>query len=254
MSKLGNGITFSTALIYSAVSFKRVLLKLSGEQFAGGDGFGIDSNFINKLADELRDLVSETNVELAVILGGGNFVRGKDMKVKNLKEETAHYMGMISIILNGLALRDILQSHGQPAHLQSNLHIENVTVPFDAKEALEHLKKGEILIVVGGTGKPFVTSDTAALSTAVQLNCQVVLKATKVDGVYEKDPVQYPEAKKYEQISYADALSSPEVKVMDKEAISIAMEHNLPILVFELLKPGNLIKAIQGEAVGSRVS
>lgn len=251
---LGNGITSNCRLIYSAVSFKRVLLKLSGEQFAGGDGFGIDSDFVNNLAKELKELVSESGVQLAIILGGGNFVRGKDMKVKGLKEETAHYMGMISIILNGLTLRDVLEAQGQPAYLQSNLHIDKVTEPFDSKKALKHMANGEILIVVGGTGTPFVTSDTAALSTAVKLGCQVVFKATKVDGVYEKDPVKYPEAKKHAFISYAEALDNPEIKVMDKSALSIAMEHKLPILVFELLKSGNLQKAVMGEAVGSRVS
>lgn len=229
-----------------------MLLKLSGEQFAGKGEFGIDSAFINGLAKDLKT-IAELGVEVAVVVGGGNFARGRDLKVKGLNPTTGHYMGMTATIINGLALTDVLESIGQAAHLQSNLHIDRVTDHFTERIAIKHLQNGEILVLSGGTGSPYVTTDTAAVSYALRLSCDVVLKATKVDGVYDKDPQKHRGAKKYGSLSHVQALQNPAINVMDNAATALAMDHKLPIIVFELSKE-NLIKVIQGQSVGTKVS
>lgn len=234
------------------MKYKRLLLKLSGEQFGGSSGTGIDSGFINWLAKELKE-IAQMGVQVAVVVGGGNFARGKDLKIEGLKIETGHYMGMTATLLNGMALVDVLESHSQPAHLQTALHIENVTVPFNEKVALEHLNNNEVLVIMGGTGKPHVTTDTAAVNYAISLGCDVVLKATKVDGIYDKDPMKYSDAKRFDSLSYKEAFDNPEIEVMDKTAFLAAMENKMPIVVFELA-PGNLKKAVEGENIGSIVS
>jgi uridylate kinase len=235
------------------VKFKRVLLKLSGEQFAGGQNAGIDSDFVNRLARDVKRLRA-SGLEVVVVVGGGNFVRGKDIKVKGLNEETAHYMGMISTMLNGLVLADVLRAIGQPAHVQSRLGaVAKVADKFEPSKAEKHLKKGEIVIILGGTGKPFVTTDTGAVQAAAALKCQVVLKATKVDGVYDKDPMKHRDAKKIDSLTHQEASAHPDIKVMDNEAHEQAEEHGLPIIVFELSSE-NLIKVARGQAVGSKVT
>ncbi len=233
------------------MKFKRVLLKLSGEQFAGGSGVGIDSNFINTLAKDIKAAV-DMSVQIAVVVGGGNFVRGKDFKVVGLKEETAHYMGMISTMLNGLALKDVLSSVGQPAYVQSRLGIDKVADNFDPAKANNHLSSGEVVIILGGTGKPFVTTDTGAVQAAVALKCDIVLKATKVDGVYDKDPAKYKDAKKFASITHQEASANPDIQVMDNEAHDQAEEHGLPVIVFELSSE-NLKKVIQGQDIGTQI-
>lgn len=234
------------------MKYKRVLLKLSGEQFAGGSGIGIDSDFVNQLAQDIKQLIKETGIELTVVVGGGNFVRGKDMKVRGLKEETAHYMGMISTMLNGLALKDVLGSIGQPAYVQSRLGTE-VADGFEPSKAIKELKVGKVVIILGGTGKPFVTTDTGAVQAAAALGCEVVLKATKVDGVYDKDPAKHKDAKKFDSLSHEEASAHPDINVMDNEAHDQAKSYGLPIIVFELSKE-NLIKVAQGKPVGTKVS
>lgn len=235
-----------------AVKFKRVLLKISGEQLSGNTGTGIDSNFINDLAENLKT-VAQHGVEVAVVVGGGNFARGKDLKVKGLKAVTGHYMGMAATMINGMALVDVLESHGQPAHLQTTLHIENLTVPFNEVVASKHLKNKEVLVIMGGTGKPNVTTDTAAVNFAIRLGCDVVLKATKVDGVYDKDPKEYKDAKRYSSLSHKEAFENPDIEVMDKTALLQAMKNKMPIIVFKLMPITNIKKVIQGENLGTRV-
>jgi len=234
------------------MKFRRVLLKLSGEQFAAGGNSGIDSDFINSLARDLKNMVNKTGVELAIVPGGGNFVRGKDFKVEGLKEETGHYMGMVSTILNGLALADVLRSIGQPVYVQSRLATA-VADDFEPVKAIEHLKSGEIVIILGGTGKPFVTTDTGAVQAAAALDCDVVLKATKVDGVYDKDPAKHKDAKKFDSLTHAEASAHPDIKVMDNEAHDQAQAHGLPIVVFEL-SGENLEKVARGQKIGTHVS
>ena len=234
------------------MKYKRVLLKLSGEQFAGNNSFGIDSDFINGLAKDLKT-ITDMGVEVAVVVGGGNFARGRDLQVKGLNPTTGHYMGMTGTLMNGMALADVLESIGQPAHLQSGLHLEKVSEPFTERLAIKHLKNGEVLVLMGGTGSPYVTTDTAAVNYALRLSCAVVLKATKVDGVYDKDPAKHKDAKKYNSLSHVQALQNPDINVMDNAATALAMDHKLPIIVFELSKE-NLKKVIQGQSVGTKVS
>lgn len=234
------------------MSYKRVLLKLSGEQFGGEAGSGIDSDFINQLAADIKRLIEQTGVQLAIMPGGGNFARGRDLKVKNLEAETSHYMGMMATVLNGLALRDVLRAHGIKADVQSLLEIEDVARKLDPQTGQQKLNDGEVLIVLAGTGRPFVTTDTGSVEAAVKLECQVVLKATKVDGVYDKDPLKHAAARKYDFLTHAEASTHPEINVMDKEAHQLAHSHRLPVIVLEL-SGSNLLKAVRGETVGTMV-
>ena len=236
------------------VKFKRVLLKLSGEQFGGDSGVGIDSTFINNLADEIKELVDETGVELVLVVGGGNFVRGKDLKVTGVEEETAHYMGIISTVINGLAFRDVLRSASQAAYAQSSISIPKIADDFEPKKALEHLANGEVLLILGGTGTPFVTTDTGAVKLATELDCEVVLKATKVDGIYDSDPTKNRQAKKFKSLTHRQASDHKDINVMDNEAHEHAHKHGLPVIVFNLNQRGNIKKVVQGEKIGTYVT
>lgn len=235
---------------------KRILLKLSGEQFAGTQAFGIDTKFIENLAQEIREVVEQTASQVVIVVGGGNFLRGATLSQaeKTIERATADYMGMLATIMNGMALVDILEHYGQPARLQSRLQINSVAEPYIRRRAIRHLEKGRVVIVAGGTGNPYVTTDTAAVSTALELDCEVVLKATKVDGIYTADPNIDSEAKKLDKVSYLDALNNTNIKVMDNAAISLAMDHKLPIIVFDLLTRGNIKKVIEESEVGTLVS
>lgn len=235
------------------MKFKRVLLKLSGEQFAGTREHGIDPNFVNNLAKELKEVIAQTNAQIAIVVGGGNFMRGASVANEGVERATGDYMGMLATVMNGMALVDTLEANGQPARLLSKLRVEGVAEPYIRRRALRHMEKGRVVIVAGGTGNPYFTTDTAAVNAALELNCDVTLKATKVDGVYDKDPVEHADAKKYDALSHSDALQNPEVKVMDNAAISLAMDNKLPIVVFGL-EPGNLLKVIQGEDIGTSVT
>jgi len=229
-----------------------VLLKLSGEQFAGSAGFGIDSGFINQLAKDIKEIAS-LNTEVAVVVGGGNFIRGMDIAKHGVERATADYMGMLATILNGMTLVDTLEANGQPARLQSRLRVESVAEPYIRRRAIRHLEKGRVVIIAGGTGNPYVTTDTASVTGALELECQAVLKATKVDGVYDKDPMKHADAKKHDKLSHAEALQSPQINVMDNAAISLAMDNKLPIIVFEL-SADNLKKVVQGQTIGTKVT
>jgi len=196
--------------------------------------------------------MTAAGIEVVVVVGGGNFVRGKDIRIKGLKEETAHYMGMIATMLNGLALADVLRSVGQAVYVQSRVKVQ-VADDFEPSKAAVHLKAGEVVIILGGTGKPFVTTDTGAVQAAAALECDVVLKATKVDGVYDKDPAKHKDAKKFDSITHEEASAHPAINVMDNEAHDQAKDHGLPIIVFKLSSE-NLKKVVQGKAVGSKIS
>ncbi len=235
---------------------QRILLKLSGEQFAGKEKFGIDTDFLLGLAEELKEVVSSTHAQIVIVVGGGNFLRGAALSKNEVMIEraTADYMGMLATIMNGMALVDILEHFGQPARLQTRIKIDVVAEPFIRRRAIRHLEKGRIVIVGGGTGNPYVTTDTAAVSTALELRCDIVLKATKVDGVYSKDPNKHTDAVKLDSISHLDAIADVNISVMDNAAVSLAMDNDLPIRVFDLLTRGNIQRIVNGENIGTLVS
>lgn len=235
---------------------KRILLKLSGEQFAGKGSFGIDINFVSELAKEIQSVVLETKTQIVIVVGGGNFLRGAVL-AKNeqmIERATADYMGMLATVMNGMALVDVLEHHNQPARLQTRIQVSSVAEPYIRRRAIRHLEKGRVVIVAGGTGNPYVTTDTAAVSTALELECSLVLKATKVDGVYTKDPSKDASAQILKKVSYIEALQNTNIQVMDNSAISMAMDHNLPIRVFDLLTKGNIRAIIEGEDIGTLIS
>lgn len=235
------------------MKFKRVLLKLSGEQLAGSRTHGIDPDFVNNLAKELKEVISATGAQIAVVVGGGNFMRGASIAGRGVERATGDYMGMLATVMNGMALLDALEQNDQPARLLSKLRVEGVAEPYIRRRALRHMEKGRVVIVSGGTGNPYFTTDTAAVTASLELDCDATLKATKVDGVYDKDPVGNPDAKKYDSLTFADALQNPDIAVMDNAAISLSMDNKLPIVVFGL-EPGNLQKVIEGQEIGTTVS
>ena len=232
------------------MAYKRVLLKISGEQLAGREG-GIDPEFVAWLATEIKK-ATESGVQMAIVVGGGNFLRGANFAGQGIERPTADYMGMLATVMNGLALMDMLEHHGQPTRVQTNIHINQVAEPFIRRRALRHLEKNRVVIVAGGLGKPYLTTDTAAASVALELDCDVILKATKVDGIYSADPVKNKDAKKYTELKFMDALNQ-NLKVMDATAISMCMVNNLPSLVFTAFQKGNIKKAVLGQKVGTIV-
>ncbi len=236
--------------------YKRILLKLSGEQFAGKSSFGIDTKCIDRLAEEIRETVAETGAQIVIVVGGGNFLRGASLVVheKRIERATADYMGMLATLLNGMALVDILEHYGQPARLQSRVGVASVAEPYIRRRAIRHLEKGRVVIIGGGTGNPYVTTDTAAVSAALELDCEILLKATKVDGIYTKDPKKYKDVKKIKKISHLNALKNQHISIMDNAAISLAMDHRLPIRIFDLLERGNIKRIVKGEDVGTLVA
>ena len=233
------------------MSYKRVLLKISGEQLAGREG-GIDPEFVAWLATEIKK-ATEVGVQMAIVVGGGNFLRGAAFAGQGIERPTADYMGMLATVMNGLALMDMLEHHGQPTRVQTNIHINQVAEPFIRRRAIRHLDKKRVVIVAGGLGKPYLTTDTAAASVALELDCDVILKATKVDGIYDKDPAKNPDAIRYDSLSYQETVSNPDITVMDKAAIGLAMEQQIPLIVFDLHQDNNILKAVSGESIGTRV-
>lgn len=235
------------------MKFKRVLLKLSGEQFAGSREHGIDPVFVNDLAKELKQVTDKTKAEIAIVVGGGNFMRGASIAGKGVDRATGDYMGMLATVINGMALMEALEENGQPARLLSKLRVEGVAEPYIRRRAKRHMEKGRVVIISGGTGNPYFTTDTAAVNAALELDCEVTLKATKVDGVYDKDPLKHKDAKKYDAMSHGEALKNPDINVMDNAALSLAMDNGLPIVVFNL-EPGNILKIIEGADLGTSVT
>jgi uridylate kinase len=231
----------------------RVLLKLSGEQFAGEREYGIDPKFVDRLAKELAETLSATGAQIVIIVGAGNIMRGASIAKSGIERATGDYMGMLGTIINAMALVDILEQNGVAARLQTRLRVDSVAEPYIRRRAIRHLEKGRVVVVAGGTGNPYVTTDTAAVSTGLELDCDMVLKATKVEGVYDRDPRKHPDAKKHDTLSFGRVLTDPEMNVMDNAAISLAMDNHLPIVVFDLLTHGNIRRVIEGEAIGTKV-
>lgn len=230
--------------------YKRVLLKLSGEQLAGKLDNGIDHDFASWLANEIKPL-HDKKIDVVIMVGGGNFVRGATVAGDGLKRVTGDHMGMLATLINALALTDIFESNGLKTRCLSNIFATQVAEPFVHRLANKHLEKGRVVIVAGGIGRPYLTTDTAAVSLALEMDAQAVLKATKVDGVYSKDPAKHSDAVKISDLSYQEAVENPDITVMDKAAMGLAMEHAMPIIIFDPLKDGNLLRAVCQESIGT---
>lgn len=233
--------------------YHRILLKLSGEQLAGKYDGGIDAELGAWLAQQVKK-VAETGTQVVIMVGGGNFARGAQLAGHGIKRVTADQIGMLGTMMNALALTDIFESQGLKTRCLSNIFAEQVAEKFIHRLAEKHLEKGRVCIIAGGLGRPYITTDTAAVSLALELGCDVVLKATKVDGVYDKDPVQNPDAHKIDRLSFQQAVSDDNIKVMDKAAMGMAMEHSLPIVVFDAMQPDNIAKAAAGDSAGTVIS
>lgn len=233
------------------LAYRRVLLKLSGEALAGDAGYGIDDAILTRLASEIHE-VHALGVELAVVIGGGNIFRGIAGATHGIERATADYMGMLATMMNGLALQAAIERHGVQTRVLSALEMKEVAEPYIRRRATRHLEKGRVIIFAAGTGNPFFTTDTAAGLRAVEIGAEIVCKATKVDGVYDSDPMLNPNAVRSRELTYLDVLSQ-KLKVMDSTAISLCMDNDLPVLVFNVLDPGNLKRAMLGEPIGTVV-
>ena len=234
------------------MSYKRVLLKISGEQLAGKYDGGIDAELGAWLANEVKK-VEQAGIQTVIMVGGGNFARGAQLAGHGIKRVTADQIGMLGTMMNALALNDIFENQGLQSRCLSNIFAEQVAEPFIHRLAEKHLEHGRVVIVAGGIGRPYLTTDTAAVSLALELSCDVVLKATKVDGVFNLDPEKHPEAVKYETVSADDAVSDPNIRVMDKAAMGLALEHKLEIIVFDALKEDNILSAATGKTAGTLI-
>ena len=233
--------------------YKRVLLKISGEGFCPEGGFGIEGEELNEIARECVE-VCKTGVQLAVVVGGGNFIRGATFSAEgNIPRATADYMGMLATVLNGVALQETMEAMGQPTRVMSAISVYSVCEPFLRRRAIRHLEKGRAIILAAGTGNPFFTTDTSAALRATEIHADVLLKATKVDGIYSADPKKDKNAKLYEEITY-QKVHQDQLRVMDLTAITLAMERKLPLVVFNLKTPGNIARVIRGEKVGTTIT
>lgn len=236
------------------VKYKRVLLKLSGEQLAGNQEFGIDPEVARYLAGQLK-LVHDEGIQVVIIVGGGNMVRGASLAGKSqIKRVTADQMGMLSGLMNAMALTDIFEAEGLPTRCLSNVFVEQLAESFSFRLAEKHLQNNRVLLVAGGTGRPYSTHDSAAVLTGLELDCEVVLKASKVDGVYDKDPAKFKDAKRLKSVSFQQAVEDRNIMVMDKAAMGMAMENRKTIIVFDAMKDGNILRVAQGEDVGTTIS
>jgi uridylate kinase len=233
--------------------FKRVLLKLSGEQLSGKYDFGVDPEIASFLAKEVKK-ATETGCQVVMIVGGGNMVRGAEIAGHGIRRVTADQMGMLSGLMNSMAMTDIFEANGVKTRCLSNIFAQQVAESYSYRLAEKHLQKGRVAVVAGGTARPYVTHDTAAVSFALELDCEIVLKATKFDGVYDKDPAKFEDAVKLDKVSFQEAVEDNAIKVMDKAAIGLAMEQQKSIIVFDVMKEDNLLKIVRGEPVGTAIT
>jgi uridylate kinase len=233
------------------LKYKRILLKLSGEALQGTKPYGIDPEFLRRLAHEIKNVVN-LGVEVAIVIGGGNIFRGVSGATQGMDRATADYMGMLATVINALALQDALEKEGLQTRVLSAIEMREIAEPYIRRRAIRHLEKGRVVIFGAGTGNPFFTTDTAAALRAAEINADVLLKATKVDGIYTADPFKDENAKKLDKLSYRDVITNG-IKVMDSAAVSLCMENSIPIVVFDVRKPGNLERVVKGETVGSLV-
>lgn len=231
--------------------YKRILLKLSGEVFGGKQKYGIDLDVLATIAQEIK-LVKELGVGVAVVIGGGNIFRGVAGSVKGIDRATGDYMGMLATVINSLALQDALEQAGIPSRVQTAIEMRAIAEPFIRRRAMRHMEKGRVVILAAGTGNPYFSTDTTAALRAAELDVDVVIKATKVDGVYDKDPLQYGDAKKFKTITHMEMIQK-RLRVMDTTAASLCMENKIPIIVLDLMKKDNVRKAVQGKEIGTLV-
>ncbi len=232
--------------------YKRIVLKLGGEALSGHGEHGIDSAAVDQVADQIQAVVQH-GVELGIVIGGGNFWRGNDPYAQSIDRATADYMGMLATVMNSLALQDALEKRGIITRAMTAITMTAIAEPYIRRRAIHHLEKERVVIFGAGTGNPFFTTDTAAALRAQEINAEALLKATKVDGVYDKDPLRYADARKFAQLSYTDAILMEDVKVMDDTAITICKEHDLPIVVFDLDEPHAIERVVMGEAIGTTI-
>ncbi len=229
--------------------FKRVLLKLSGEALMGEDGYGVSPEVLTRVATELKEVVA-TGIQLAIVVGGGNIFRGAASTAANMERATADYIGMLATVMNAMALQDALAGQDVPTHLQSAIRLDQIAEPYNRQRALYHLEQAHVVLFAAGTGNPFFTTDTAASLRGIEINADIVLKATKVDGVYSKDPVRHADATLYSALSY-DQVLEQKLAVMDATAVVLCREQNLPVRVFNINKPGNVLRIVLGENEGT---
>lgn len=232
--------------------YKRILLKISGEALQGSQKYGIDPKVAESIALQLKE-VKAMGVEIAVVIGGGNIFRGLEASSKGMDRSTADYIGMLATVINGMTLQDALERKGVYTRVQTAIAMQALAEPYIRRRAIRHLEKGRVVILAGGTGNPYFTTDTTAALRATELGAAVILKATKVDGVYSADPVRFKNAKRFGKISYMDVLRK-QLKVMDATAISLCMDNNIPIIIFDLLKQGNIKRVVMGQKIGTLVS
>ena len=231
--------------------FKRILLKLSGEALMGDGKYGISPRVLQQIAGEIREIV-ELGVEVGIVIGGGNIFRGVSASTEGMDRASADYMGMLATVINGLALQDALEKLGVFTRVQSAIDMQQLAEPYIRRRAVRHLEKGRVVIFAAGTGNPYFTTDTAASLRAMEIHADVICKATKVDGIYSADPVKDPSATRYRHLSYLDVLKK-NLKVMDSTAISLCMDNDLPIIVFDLGVKGNITRVVLGEEIGTTV-
>lgn len=231
--------------------YKRILLKLSGEALAGKQGTGINTATIKQIAQDVAEAY-KAGVQIGLVIGGGNIYRGVAASAEGMDRASADYMGMLATCINALALQDALEKAGVPTRVQTAIEMAEIAEPYIRRRAIRHLEKGRLVIFGAGTGNPFFTTDTAASLRAMEINAQVIMKATKVDGIYDKDPAKHSDAVRFDKISYIDVLNRG-LQVMDSTAISMCMDNKLPIITFDLTQPGNILKAVQGENIGTLV-
>jgi uridylate kinase len=233
------------------MAYQRVLLKLSGEALMGAQGYGIDPEIVTSIAADVAQVV-QGNTEMAIVVGGGNIFRGLKGSAAGMDRATADYVGMLATVMNAITLQDGLERAGVPTRVQSAISMQEVAEPYIRRKAIRHMQKGRVVIFAAGTGNPFFTTDTTAALRAAEINADVVFKATKVDGVYDKDPVKHADAKRYESLSFLEVLSG-ELEVMDGAAIALCKDNAIPIVVFDLFGPGNIARAVAGEQIGTRI-
>ncbi len=233
------------------LKYKRILLKLSGEALYGAQGYGIEPATVNYIAEEVKDSYL-LGVQIGVVTGGGNIFRGLTAAAEGMDRVSADYMGMLATVINSLALQDALEKIGVPTRVQTAIDMQAVAEPFIRRRAIRHLEKGRVVIFAAGTGNPYFTTDTAASLRAIEIEADIILKGTRVDGVYSADPLKQPDAELFDSLSYLEVLQRG-IKVMDATAVSLCMDNNLPILVYNLLNPGALRSIVQGEKVGTLV-
>ncbi len=231
--------------------YRRVLLKVSGEVLAGEEGFGISPKMIDLIAEQIKDMVA-MGVETAVVIGGGNIFRGIAGSAAGMERTSADYMGMLATVLNALALQNLLETKGVYTRVQSAIEMKELAEGYIRRKAIRHLEKKRVVIFAAGTGNPYFSTDTAAVLRAMEINAQVILKGTKVDGVFDRDPMKDPNAKKFDELSYLDVIAKG-LKIMDSTAVTLCMDNNLPLIVFNIKEKENIRKVLMGEAIGTRV-